>query len=216
MANTSVGHLRDEDIRKYRAHQMIELRVIGTALPEVAAKFNVSTTTVQREIAWYIKHGFLADAESEMLSLTGEALRVFRLRLKANDFKAAQHILEVAVKLGDRFQKQGHQEAELGLRAYMAAKREKDGDKAASAKVVEGSVVRVDQPEYPGTTEETAPETEQRVIPAAPAAPDAEATEPAFELGIRAAEAGSSEGDGLLAPDSQDTFTDLGEDDDEE
>jgi hypothetical protein len=127
--------LRDPELRKIRAMQFVALRVSGVAIKEIAAKFNVSKDTVDRDVTWAIRNGFMANVENDIITeLAQKALKVYRDKLNDGSEYVAKHVLDIVVKLGDRFQSQKAHEQNLGLRAYIDSKRDngqrnKDDDK---------------------------------------------------------------------------------------
>jgi len=59
--------LRDPDLRRLRALRMIELRIKGNSLKQIAEEFGVSTDTVDRTLSWAKKAELVVEAEDKIL-----------------------------------------------------------------------------------------------------------------------------------------------------
>ena len=60
--------IRDPDERRLRALMMLEYRIKNAAsLKQIAKEFNVAPKTVQKNLSWARKAGFVADAEDKIL-----------------------------------------------------------------------------------------------------------------------------------------------------
>jgi hypothetical protein len=63
----AVRQLRDPDLRRLRALRMIEMRIKGKTMKEVADEFGVSTDTVERTLSWAKKAELVVEAEDKIL-----------------------------------------------------------------------------------------------------------------------------------------------------
>lgn len=92
-------HLRDPDLRRLRALKMIDLRIHGKTVKEVAEEMGVSEKTVIRTISWAKKAELVVKAEDKILAeLVPAAHDAFKRALNAEDpevaFKAALEIFK--------------------------------------------------------------------------------------------------------------------------
>lgn len=60
--------IRDEPTRKLRAKAMIQARVEGKSIPEVAAQFNVCTKTVERTLSWARSADLFIEFEDKLMT----------------------------------------------------------------------------------------------------------------------------------------------------
>lgn len=59
--------LRDPELRRIRALRMIEMRIKGKSLKEIAAEFNLGTEQVKRTLSWAKKAEIVVEAEDRIL-----------------------------------------------------------------------------------------------------------------------------------------------------
>lgn len=120
--------LKNEDLRRLRAHAMIQARVQdGMSKKEIAEKFNVSTKTVERTLTWAKKADLFVEYEdrlmTDLLPLAYEALK--SALGPDGDPKIAIQILKGLNLLKTDHPKTVQQVTqEQNLADYIAAKRE--------------------------------------------------------------------------------------------
>lgn len=84
-----------EDVRRYRALLMLQEKVMGKRNADVAAKFNVSLLTVERELKWGREKGVLQNhIDKVMTELVPKAMSAIQVALENNDANVALEILK--------------------------------------------------------------------------------------------------------------------------
>ena len=136
--------IRRPELRRVRALKLLQERIEGSSIKEITVKYRLHEDTVAREISWAIKNGYMQTLESEILAgLTQKALKVYNTKLEEGNEYVAKHVLDMTIKLGDRYQAAHQGTAELGLKAYIASKKVKGSrihDTAANTGKIEESV----------------------------------------------------------------------------
>lgn len=150
--------IKDKDIYRLRAMEILKGRIAGMSIQQLAEKFNCHPDTIVRSTAWAKREGLVESYENKIISdLVPEAMKVYMETLAADDegnrgadaFFAAKDVMDKLFKLGDRFQvKETAQEAH-GLTQYLAEKRQKA---ASEPKVVQGKVIESDAGKNKSTT----------------------------------------------------------------
>jgi transposase len=69
--------LNDKGLQKLQAAQIIELRVRGKSVPEIAEMFGISPETVRRRTQLAEREGMLTDATNQILGLLSKASKVY-------------------------------------------------------------------------------------------------------------------------------------------
>jgi transposase-like protein len=59
--------LRDPDLRRLRALRIVEMRIRGKSIPEIAREFGVEDKTVHRDLSWAKKAELVIKAEDKIL-----------------------------------------------------------------------------------------------------------------------------------------------------
>lgn len=91
MGGADVTHkLQDLDLQKLQAAQMVELRIKGLSMKEIAQQFSVSVDTVNNRINLAKREGMLEDATNKILNLLSTAADVYsRSMLQEEDKRIA-------------------------------------------------------------------------------------------------------------------------------
>lgn len=131
--NIAPNNLVVPQVKRLRAMQMLEMRVSGKKIVDIAKHFNCSDDTVARTLDWAAREGLIQDAEEKILQgLVPAAIAVYEKALKEGDTFVAKDILGHLAKISDRVaQRQEHVE-ELSLAAYLRTRRERLDDAAGT------------------------------------------------------------------------------------
>jgi hypothetical protein len=118
--------VRDEDVRRLRALEMIQMRMVGKTVAEVAMTFNCDTDTVWRTIKWAGKNGIIDTAESTILdTLVPKALKVYEAALDNGDTFAAKHIIDKLSEMAERADRRRDKGEDRMLEVWMKEREEK-------------------------------------------------------------------------------------------
>ncbi len=138
----SKSSLKDPDLRRLRALRMIEMRIKGKTLAEVAKEFGVSKDTVERSLSWAKKAELVVQAEDKILrELVPAATAALRAVLAGeNDEVKAKTALEIFKGTLPSFAKGKSNAvapgADGGLAAYVNSLRDSSNDLALDGEVV--------------------------------------------------------------------------------
>lgn len=110
----------------YRALRMLELKISGNDNKQIAKRFQVTEKTVKDSLDFAIKQGVVEDLEQKIIKeLVPQAIEVYREALNSPSHKVdvAKDLLTKLVQIGTRSSKQQQHREQLGLKAYLDAKR---------------------------------------------------------------------------------------------
>lgn len=92
---TTYTRLNDPELRKLRALMILQTRVQGTSLPDLATKFNVSEHTIRNEIDYAKREGLVAQFEDQVIEqLVPKAIAAFKTALENGDTTVATEVLK--------------------------------------------------------------------------------------------------------------------------
>jgi len=93
----AVRQLKDPDLRRLRALRMIDMRIRGKTMKQVAEEFGVSENTVERTLSWAKKAELVVQAEDKILRELVPAAQKALLAVLAgeNDDVKAKAALEI-------------------------------------------------------------------------------------------------------------------------
>lgn len=89
------AYLKDPDLRRARAIQMLALRVKGFSVREIAAQYKVHPITVERTLTYAKQARLMADYEDQILrELVPEAITAFKTALQGGDTQVALEVFK--------------------------------------------------------------------------------------------------------------------------
>lgn len=126
---------KTDPLWKTRALAMLQRRIYGTTVREIAKEFKVKEETVYESLRW-VKSTKLVEAyEKSFLELVPDAIRVYQQKLiEDQDPYVAKDILDKVFKLGDRFSQQTQHNQNISLTAYLASQKKKKEEKIIDVK----------------------------------------------------------------------------------
>lgn len=135
---TGVGMIRNPEIQRLRAMEMLQMNVSGMNQQEIAEKFGCHRDTVKRSLEYAVREGLTQRYENQLIQrLVPAALSVIETAITdKKDVKAALHIIDKMVKLGERFSVREVKDNEFDLDAYVAAAKYGAPQKPISGKVI--------------------------------------------------------------------------------
>lgn len=127
--------IREPELRRVRALQMLQRRITGGTLEQIADEFGVTRETVSRQLKWAAREGLIEDHEERILNeLVPEAIRIYSEKMKNdNDAFVARDVLTFLTKLGDRVAARREHVEEMTLSAYMRLRKESKDESANPA-----------------------------------------------------------------------------------
>lgn len=136
--------VRDPDVRRLRALEMIQMRMVGTTIEAIAAHFNCDHNTVSRTIQWAGKTGIIDTAENQILqSLVPKALKVYSDALDNGDTFAAKHVIDKLSEMAERADRRRDKGEDRMLEVWM---KEREARKRADKGGTETSVADAGHP----------------------------------------------------------------------
>ncbi len=116
-----VGTLHQQDLYRIRALKILEMRLAGAKMAEIAKTMNVHVNTVLASIKWASREGITQELEARFLSnLVPDAMKVYKAKLAEGNEFVAKDVIDKMIKLGDRFQEKLDKQEDRGLQAYVA------------------------------------------------------------------------------------------------
>lgn len=110
--------------------EMVRCRVAGMNIEAVVTQFKCSYDTVRRSLAYAAREGLMREYENQIIGdLIPAAIKVYQKKLlEEEDPYVAKHVLDIAMKLGDRFHasEMREAEAEKSLSDYLDELRENE------------------------------------------------------------------------------------------
>jgi hypothetical protein len=95
------SRLAQPNLRKLRALAILQRRMANTSLAEIGREFNVTATTVAKEIQWAERQGLLESYEQQILAeLVPDSIKAVKTALKDGNVKAAIEVLKGTGLLG--------------------------------------------------------------------------------------------------------------------
>lgn len=94
----SMGLTKSDDIRRVRAKLMLQDKVLGMSYKEIAAKWKLSLSTIERELYWGRQQGVLQDYEDQInINLMPDVIKNLHAAVLNGDTHVA---LEIAKGMG--------------------------------------------------------------------------------------------------------------------
>jgi DNA-binding transcriptional ArsR family regulator len=118
--------IRDVELRRVRAMQMIQQRIASISIDNIAENFNVHPETVDNELKWAKRNGLLETLEQRLLgNIANKTLIVIEEHLNEGSLDAAKEglkfILHASQQKARREEKQDNREFDLA--EYLRDKR---------------------------------------------------------------------------------------------
>jgi hypothetical protein len=117
--------VKEEDIKRLRASQMVALRVQGMTLEDIGLQFNCDRNAVARHLAWAGKQGIISGAEERILDeLVPLAINTYKTALENGDTFAAKHIIDKLGEMAERAEKRQTKGEDRLFEAWMKEREE--------------------------------------------------------------------------------------------
>jgi hypothetical protein len=115
---------------------MLECRVKGWTMPEIAAEYRCSIDTVERHLEWAVREGQIQKHEETILErLIPKAITAYEKALDRDDVFVAKDLLGHLMKLSERVDARREHVEELSLTAWLKTRKrtESGGVRSPSA-----------------------------------------------------------------------------------
>jgi hypothetical protein len=113
-------------IKRLRAMMMLEQRVSGVPLLEIAKTFNISQDAVRDNLDWAAREGLIQQHEETILSsLVPKAIAAYEKALTAKDpdVFVAKDVIERMMRIAERIDKKQEHKEEFGLSAFLRLRK---------------------------------------------------------------------------------------------